>query len=185
VGSRRAKVLSSREVFKGRVCRLRVDKVREPGGVVSIREVVAHDGSVVVLPVFDDGTILMVRQFRYAAGQFLWELVAGHLERGEKPEAAGPRELSEEAGYTARRWRKLLNFFPSPGVSTERMYVFLATGLTRGTAHPEEDERIAARRFSLRAIESMIRRGAVLDAKTIAAILFYARFARRASSRRA
>jgi ADP-ribose pyrophosphatase len=180
VGSPGAKVLSSRMAFKGKVCRLRVDKVREPGGVVSIREVVAHDGSVVVLPVFDDGSILMVRQYRYAAGQFLWELVAGHLERGEKASAAAPRELGEEAGYTARRWRKLLDFFPSPGVSTERMYVYLATGLTRGKAHPEEDERITARRFSLSAIESMIRRGTLHDAKTIAAVLFYQRFVRAA-----
>ena len=173
-----ARVLSSQEVFAGRAWRLRVEKVKEPGGVVATREIVAHNGSVVVLPVFEDGSVLMVRQYRHAAKQFLWELVAGHLEPGEKPADAGPRELEEEAGYTARHWRPLLDFFPSPGLSTERMWVWLATGLKRGTARPEEDERITARRFSLDAVESMIRRGELHDAKTIASILFYARFTR-------
>lgn len=180
----RAKVLDSRVAYQGIVSDILVEKVAEPGGIVSTREIVAHHGSVVVLPVFDDGGILMVRQYRHAAKQSLWELVAGHLEPGERQAAAARRELSEEAGCTARRWRKLLDFFPSPGISTERMWVFLATGLTRGTAHPEEDERIATRQFSLSAIESMIRRGALRDAKTIAAILFYARFAARRSVRK-
>lgn len=176
MGSRQAKVLDSKMAYQGKVFGLRIDKVAEPGGVVSTREVLAHHGSVVVLPVFDDGSILMVRQYRHAAQKYLWELVAGHIEPGEKLTAAARRELSEEAGYAARRWRKLLDFFPTPGVSTERMWVFLATRLTRGAAHPEDDERITTKQFSLSAIERMIGRGTLQDAKTIAAILFYARF---------
>lgn len=146
--------------------------------MVSTREVLVHHGSIVVLPVFKDRTILLVRQYRHAAGKLLWELVAGHVEPGEKLGPAARRELAEEAGCTARHWRRLLDFFPSPGVSTERMWVFLATDLTEGAAHPEEDERITTRRFSLNAILRMIERGSIQDAKTIAAILFYARFSR-------
>ena len=118
----------------------------------------------------------MVRQYRHAAGKFLWELVAGHIEPGENLLPAARRELAEEAGCRARHWRRLLDFFPSPGVSTERMWVFVATGLKMGAAHPEEDERISVRRFSLAEILRMIECGAIQDAKTIAAILFYARF---------
>jgi ADP-ribose pyrophosphatase len=172
----KAKILKSREIFKGKVFDLREDKVSEPGGVVSIRQVLIHHGSIVVLPVFKDRTILLVRQYRHAAGQFLWELVAGHVEPGEKLGAAARRELEEEAGCKARHWRKLLEFFPSPGVSTETMWVFLATNLTVGEAHPEDDERIETRRFPLAELLRMIQRGTIRDAKTTAAILYYAHF---------
>ena len=174
---KQARVLSSRVLFAGRVFTVRRDRVSEPGGVVAARDIVVHPGSVVLLPVFPDGTILLVRQYRHAACAFLWELVAGRVDAGESPIAAAHRELAEETGYTARRLRKLLEIFPSPGFVSERMWIFSATGLTPGAARPEDDERISARRFSLAALERMIRRGALRDAKSIAAILFYARFA--------
>jgi ADP-ribose pyrophosphatase len=126
-----------------------------------------------------------VRQYRHAARALLWELVAGRVDAGESPLQAAHRELAEETGYTARRLRKLLEIFPSPGFVSERMWIFSATGLTHGAARPEDDERISARRFSLAALERMIRRGALRDAKSIAAILYYARFVmtrRRSSS---
>lgn len=172
----KAKVLSSRVVFQGKVFGVRRDRVCEPGGVVAIREVVTHHGSIVLLPVFPDHSILLVRQYRYAAGKFLWELSAGHIERGERPAAAARRELIEETGYTARRLRRILDFFPSSGVMTERMWVFLATGLQAGVSRPEADERIAVRRFALPEIESMMRRGMIHDGKSLASILFYLRF---------
>jgi ADP-ribose pyrophosphatase len=150
----------------------------EPGGVVAARDIVVHSGSVVLLPVFPDGRVLLVRQYRHAARAFLWELVAGRIDAGESPVAAAHRELAEETGYAARRLRQLLVIFPSPGFVSERMWIFSATGLTRGAARPEDDERISARRFSLAAAEQMIRRGTLRDAKSIAAILFYARFVR-------
>ena len=173
-----ARVLSSRQVFAGRIFSVRRDRVSEPGGVIAVRDIVVHPGSVVVLPIFPGGTLLLIRQYRHAARAFLWELVAGRVDAGESPVQAAYRELVEETGYTARRLRKLLEIFPSPGFVSERMWIFSASGLTRGAASPEDDERIIARRFSLAAAEQMIRRGTLRDAKSIAAILFYARFAR-------
>ena len=175
---KQARVLSSRVVFAGRVFSVRRDRVSEPGGVIAVRDIVVHPGSVVVLPVFPGGTLLLIRQYRHAARAFLWEIVAGRVDAGESPVLAAYRELVEETGYTARRLRKLLEIFPSPGFVSERMWIFSASGLTRGAASPEDDERIVARRFSLAAAEQMIRRGTLRDAKSIAAILFYARFAR-------
>jgi ADP-ribose pyrophosphatase len=172
----KAKILKSREIFKGKVFGLREDKVSEPGGVTSIRQVLIHHGSIVVLPVFEDRTILLVRQYRHAAGKFLWELVAGHVEPKEQLTPAARREFAEEAGCKARHWRKIMQFFPSPGVSTEIMWVFLATGITVGEAHPEDDEHIETRRFKLAELLRMIQRGTIQDAKTTAAILYYARF---------
>ena len=93
----------------------------------------------------------MIRQYRHAVSDFLWELVAGRIEPGESLASGARRELLEEAGYTARKMRKLLEFLPSPGMLSERMFIFLATGLTAGTAQPEEDEQIEPERFSLRA----------------------------------
>jgi ADP-ribose pyrophosphatase len=174
----KAKILSSKLVYKGSVFNVRRDRVSEPGGVLGVRDVVTHPGSVVVMPVFDDGSVLLIRQYRHAASRFLWELVAGRIEPGESLAEGARRELGEEAGYTARRMKKLLEFFPSPGVMTEIMWVFVATGLTRGVATPEEDERITSRRFSVAAVLRMIEHGTIQDAKTISSMLFYSRFGR-------
>jgi ADP-ribose pyrophosphatase len=176
---KRARVLSSKTIYSGRVFGVRRDRVLEPDGVRAVREVVTHSGSVVVLPVFADGSVLLIRQYRHAVGSFLWELVAGRVEPGESPLAGARRELLEETGCTARRFRRLMKVFPTPGFVSEWMVVYLAEGLTQGVARPEDDERIASRRFSLRQTEQMIRRGTLRDAKSIAAILYYARFCRR------
>ncbi len=137
---------------------------------------VTHNGSVVVMPVFSDGRLLLIRQYRHAVGSFLWELVAGRVEPGESPLAGARRELLEETGFTARRYLRLMKVFPTPGFVSEWMAVYLAEGLSPGPAQPEADERIVSRRFSLRQLEQMIRRGTLRDAKSIAAILYYARF---------
>jgi len=172
----RARVLSSKTIYSGRVFGVRQDQVLEPGGVRATRDVVTHNGSVVVLPVFADGRILLIRQYRHAVGTFLWELVAGRVEPGESPLRAARRELLEETGCTARRFQRLMKVFPTPGFVSEWMVVYLATGLQQGAARPEADERIVSRRFSLRRAEQMIRRGTLCDAKSIAAILFYTSF---------
>ena len=175
----RAKILSSKILLHSRVFDVRRDKIIEPDGLRSTRDIVVHPGSVVVLPVFDDGRMLLIRQYRHAVGRELWELVAGGMEPGEAPLAGAKRELAEETGYTARRWRKLLDVFPTPGFVSERMVVFLAQDLRAGEARPEDDERITARAFSLREIDAWIRGGKLRDAKSIASILFYLRFCKR------
>ncbi len=174
--STRAKILRSRIVYKGPVFGVRRDEVLEPGGIRTTREVVTHPGSVVVLPLLPDGRILLVRQYRHATRQFLWELVAGRIERGENPRRAAARELLEETGYRARRFHVFLDFFPTPGFLEERMYILLAQGLTSGDARPEEDEKISSRVFSRAQLRQMIRRGKLRDAKTIAGLLYYFSF---------
>jgi ADP-ribose pyrophosphatase len=177
--TKRARILSSKVLFRGRVFTLKRDRVAEPSGIVTTREIIAHPGSVVVLPVLSDGRIVLIRQYRHAAGQYLWELVAGHKEPNESAAAGAHRELLEETGYTARRIRKLLEIFPSPGLLGERMDIFLAEGLIKGTAQPEEDERITQRIVTLREAENWIRSGKIRDSKSVAGILYYARFVAR------
>ena len=174
--NRRVKIFRSETLYEGKVFSVRQDRIAEPGGIEVQRDIVVHRGSVVLLPIFPDGSILLVRQYRHAVGAFLWELVAGRLEAGESRPAAARRELIEETGYTARGMKQILEIFPSPGFVTERMWIFTATGLRPGPAQPEADERIAAKKFSLAALEKMIRRGSLHDAKSVAAILFYSRF---------
>jgi ADP-ribose pyrophosphatase len=174
-----AKVLESKILFRGEVFGVRRDRIIEPGGLEVIRDVVTHSGSVVLLPVFPDGSILLVRQYRHATGRFLWELVAGRKEPGERPLAAARRELVEETGYSAKRFQKFLDIYPTPGFGSESMVIFLATGLKAGVARPEDDERIVARRFRAAELEKMIRSGRLRDSKSISAILYYLRFIRR------
>ncbi len=166
-------------MFHGRVFDVRRDTVIEPGGVRATRDLVVHNGSIVVLPVLDDGRLLLIRQYRHSVGGYLWELVAGRIEPREQPLPGAKRELLEETGYTARRWEKILDLFPSPGFVSERMVIYVARGLSAGTAHPEDDERISVRAFAPREIEKWIRTGKLRDAKSVAAILYYLRFCRR------
>jgi ADP-ribose pyrophosphatase len=174
--TRKGKILSSTTIYEGPVFGIRRDEIIEPSGVHTIREVITHPGSVVVLPVLPDGRILLIRQYRHATRQFLWELVAGRMDPGETPKVAAARELKEETGYRARRMRIFLDIFPTPGFLEERMFILLAEGLTVGAAEPEEDEKIISRAYTRRQLEVMIRRGKLRDAKSIAGILFYFRF---------
>jgi ADP-ribose diphosphatase len=177
-----AKILSSDLIFQGRVFALKREQVVEPSGLTVTREIIVHPGSAVVLPVFPDGRILLIRQYRHAAGEYLWELVAGHKEPNETFAEGAKRELLEETGYSVKRVRKLLTVFPSPGLLGERMDIFLATGLTKGAARPEDDEKITSRILTLREAEQWIRTGKIRDAKSVSGILYYARFvARRAN----
>lgn len=171
-----AKILSSEIIYKGPVFGVRRDEVLEPGGVRAIREVITHPGSVVVLPVLPDGRILMIRQYRHATRQYLWELVAGRIDSGENVRQAAARELMEETGYRAQRYRVFLDMFPTPGFLEERMYILLAEKLTAGEAQPEEDERITTKAFEPAALERMIEKNVLRDAKSIAGLLYYSRF---------
>jgi ADP-ribose pyrophosphatase len=171
-----AKILRSEIVYEGPVFGVRRDEVLEPGGVRATREVVTHPGSVVVLPVLPDGRILLIRQYRHATRRYLWELVAGRIDSGESVRKAAARELMEETGYRAKRFRVFLDVFPTPGFLEERMHILLADKLTAGQAQPEEDERITMKSFEASTLEGMIRRNVVRDAKSIAGLLYYFRF---------
>ena len=170
-----ARVVSSKVVFRGPVFSVVSQQVEEPDGVRVRRDLVQHPGSIVILAVDDSGKVpkvLLERQYRHAAGTRLWELPAGSLDPGERPLPAAKRELLEETGYSASKWSKALYFYVSPGFLTESMQVFLATGLKKGKAQPEEDERIAVRFFPLKQAVRMAMRGKIIDAKTIAPLLW-------------
>jgi len=172
------KILSSETVFEGRVFHVTRDRVKEPNGITAIREVIRHSGSVVVLAVDDTGIeprVLLERQYRYAAQNFMLELPAGRIDPGEAPLAAGKRELLEETGYTASKWTKALFFYPSPGFLEETMTVYFARGLRPGTAHPEDDERIDHDLVPLSRVLQSIMSGKIRDGKTIASVLWLAR----------
>jgi ADP-ribose pyrophosphatase len=175
-GKAKGKILSSKVVFNGRVFSVRRDEVLEPTGVRATRDMIAHPGSVVVMPVLPDGRIILIRQYRHAARQFLWELVAGRIDTGENIKQAAARELIEETGYRAKKMRAFLDFFPTPGFLEERMYILIAEGVTAGEAKPEEDERIESKAFTRRELEKMLRTGVLRDAKSIAGLLYYFKF---------
>lgn len=170
------KILSSETIYTGAVFGIRRDDVIEPSGVRTTREVVTHPGSVVVLPVLPDGRILLIRQYRHATRQYLWELVAGRMDPGETPKKAAARELIEETGYRAKRFQIFLDVFPTPGFLEERMFILVAEELTEGKAEPEDDEIITSRAYTPEQLEKMIRGGKLRDAKSIAGILYYLRF---------
>ena len=174
-----AKLLKSKILYQGKVFRLQRDTVIEPGGVRADRDIIVHPGSVVVLPIFEDGRVLLIRQYRHSVGEFLWELVAGRKEPNETPAVAARRELIEETGYRAKRLRKLMRVIPTPGFVNEWMWIFAAEGLAEGAAQPEEDEKITPRIFTLKEAEAMIERGTIHDAKTICGLLYYVRFSQR------
>jgi len=174
--NKKAEILKSEVIFEGKSFGVRRDELIEPTGVRTVREVVTHPGSVVVLPVRPDGKIVLVRQYRHATGQYLWELVAGRMEKGENPRKGAARELVEETGYRAKKFTVFLELFPTPGFLEERMYLLLAEGLSAGEAEPEEDEKLIVRAYSKKQLEEMIRSGKMRDAKSIAGLLFYFRF---------
>jgi ADP-ribose pyrophosphatase len=171
----RARILRSVESYRGPVFWVTTDDVLEPTGIRVRRDVVRHSGSVVVLAV--DGRaaeprILLEKQYRHAAGRFLWELPAGRVDEGENELAAAKRELLEETGYSARRWRRILRFWASPGFVAETMSLYLASDLRSGAAQPEDDEVIELELVPLKKAVAMVFKGTIQDAKTIAGVLW-------------
>jgi ADP-ribose pyrophosphatase len=182
-----AKVLDSKVAFEGPLFRVVRDRLIEPGGQESVRDVIRHNGSVVILavdPAKKDATkkkdkknpwVVIERQYRHAAGQFLWELPAGKLDAGESPLEGAKRELAEETGYAAQKWSPMVDYFASPGFLGESMKVFLAEGLVAGEAHPEEDEKIDFRLVRLSDLLEMVDQGKIIDGKTLTTVLLFAR----------
>jgi ADP-ribose pyrophosphatase len=178
----RLKVLSSKLVYDGKVFKICSDKVTEPSGITAQRDVVHHSGSVVVLAIDesdDEPRVLLERQYRYAAKDYLWELPAGRIDSGEEALAGAKRELIEETGYRAKKWKRALFFYASPGFLDETMAIYLARQLTAGDAQPEEDESIECRLVSLSQATDMVFSGKIRDGKTIAGVLWLAEALRR------
>lgn len=175
-----AVLLSSEVVYQGSLFRVLHDKIVEPSGKHNERDVIRHNGSVVILAIDKskskkDPWIVVERQYRHAANQYLWELPAGKLDPGEDALAGAKRELTEETGYSAKKWKPLVEYYASPGFLGESMKVFIAEGLVAGDAHPEEDEEIEFRLVKLSDVLKMIEKGAILDGKTLTSVLLYSR----------
>ncbi|HEX6803980.1 MAG TPA: NUDIX hydrolase [Terriglobales bacterium] len=173
--SKKARILSSCESYNGPLFRVTTDEVLEPTGIRVRRDVVRHSGSVVVLAV-DDGPagqrVLLEKQYRHAAGRFLYEIPAGRIDEGESELKAAKRELLEETGYSAKTWKRILRFWASPGFVAEAMSLYLARGLKLGKAQPEADEIIEIELVPLSKAVAMVLQGEIHDAKTIAGILW-------------
>jgi ADP-ribose pyrophosphatase len=172
---KKAQVISSREVYRGPVFWITKDEVLEPSGVRARRDIVRHTGSVVVMPVDDSHSeprVLLLRQYRHAAQQYLWELCAGRIDDGESELVAAKRELHEETGFSARQWKRIFRYYASPGFVDETMAVYVARDLQAGAAEPEEDEVIQVKFFPLKEAVRMVTTGKILDGKTIAGVLW-------------
>ncbi len=167
------KIISSEKVFEGRVFNVTVDTVSE-GEQTYKREVVHHSGSAVIIPVHDDGTVVLVRQYRHPAVRYLLELPAGTLADRERPEVGAARELEEELGLVAERLEKLSEFFVSPGFLEEKMWVFLATELSEGKQRLDDDEILDIVRLPIAEALEMITSGEIQDAKTIIGLMLAA-----------
>jgi len=169
------KLISSEETLRTPVFYVTQDHAVDPSGFEIRRAIVQHSGSAVMLAADEKKRVLLVRQYRLPARQYLWELPAGRLDPGETPLKAAKRELLEETGYRARKWKKLVSFYPSPGFLAERMTIFVATKLTAGEPHNMEDERIEVGWFSRKNMEKMIRTGRIIDGKTIVGYLMWSK----------
>jgi ADP-ribose pyrophosphatase len=176
-------LLSSKVVYQGPLFRVLHDKIIEPSGKHNERDVIRHNGSVVILAIDSSKSrknpwIVVERQYRHAANQYLWELPAGKLDPGEDALGGAKRELAEETGYSAKKWKPLVEYYASPGFLGESMKVFTAEGLVAGAAHPEDDEEIEFRLVKLSDVLKMIEKGAIKDGKTLTSVLLYARMHR-------
>jgi ADP-ribose pyrophosphatase len=175
-----AQILSSEVVYQGPLFRILHDKLIEPDGKQNERDVIRHNGSVVILALDHsrskkDPWVVLERQYRHAANQYLWELPAGKLDAGEDALEGAKRELAEETGYSAKKWKPLVEYYASPGFLGESMKVYVAEGLVVGDAHPEDDEHIEIRLVQLSDVVKMIDKGMILDGKTLTSILLYVR----------
>ena len=163
--------ISTRSIFQGRIIDVRVDTIRLPNGRETTREIVEHAPSICVVPVDEDGNVLLVRQYRKPTESFLLEVPAGGIEEGEEPEAATRRELQEEIGHTAAELTELTAFWLAPGWATEYMYAYLARGLTPAVLDSDEDEFIEVVRTPLADVPGLIADGTIQDAKSVASLL--------------
>ena len=177
--AKKGSVLSSKLSFKGRIFNVYTEKVQEPNGTVNVRQLIRHNGSIVILAVdastnTKDPDVILIRQYRHAAGQFLLELPAGRIEVGEKPLAAAKREMIEETGFRAKKWTLLTKYYASPGFLGEWMQIYLAENITPGQAQPEGDEDIEIVRLPLSAAMALVATNQIHDGKTLIGLSLFA-----------
>jgi ADP-ribose pyrophosphatase len=167
------KTINSKLLHAGKHFSFRSDEVQLPSGKTVTRDVVDHPGAVAILPILDDGRILLVKQYRYATRKELLEIPAGTLEPGEAPDTCARRELREETGYTAGSMRRILSLYVAPGYSNEIIHIYFASQLRQGEKVMEEDEDIITEAYGLDDLLDMIERNTIEDAKTVAGVLSY------------
>ena len=165
------KKIGSRQIFDGKIVKLFVDDVELPNGQRAIREIVRHPGAVCVIPITDEGDVVMVRQFRYPFGEVLLEIPAGKLEPGEDPYEAALRELEEESGAVAKKVEHLGEIYTTVAIFDEKIQLYIATGIEFKNAHPDEDEFLEVEKIPLKTLVQMVMRGEIKDSKTQIAIL--------------
>lgn len=170
------KLISSEKRFESSIFTVTEDVATDPDGFEIKRAIIRHGGSAVIMPIDEKGRILLVRQYRLPARQFMWELSAGRVDEGEKILQAAKRELREETGFRAKKWTKLSSFYVSPGFLEEKMTVYVVEDLTAGDIQPMEDERITVKWFKPREVNKMIRDGKIIDAKTMIGYLAWKRY---------
>lgn len=170
------RLIESKKLLRTSIFTVTEDKAYDPEGFQIRRAIIQHRGSAVMMPLDDDRRILLVKQYRLPARDYLWELPAGRVDRGETVLQAAKRELREETGYRATRWTKLASFFVSPGFLAEKMTIYLAEGLTSGQQTPMEDERIEMEWFTAAEMDDMVKQGIIQDAKTMLGFLAWQRY---------
>jgi ADP-ribose pyrophosphatase len=176
--------ISSKRVYSGKIISVDLDSVRFPNGTVGDLEMVRHPGASAVVPFLDpldspDPRIVLIRQYRYAANGYVYEIPAGRLDAGEEPEACAARELKEETGYSAANLIALTTFYTTPGFTDERIHLFAASGLTEGSSQTESDEVLDLAPMTLSKAMAMIASGGLVDGKSIIGLFFAERFIRR------
>lgn len=170
------KLIESKEILKTKIFTVTDDHAVDPSGFEIKRAIVRHSGSAVMMAVDDRNRVLLVRQYRLPAQDYLWEVPAGRLDPGENPRQAAERELREETGYSAKKWTELASYYPSPGFVSEKMTVFLAQDLAEGEQQPMDDEKIEAKWFEAAELDQLIRSGEIHDGKTLVAFLLWQRY---------